>query len=209
MEGGGKVKKSRARTKPYVKNSTNVIISADGESNTITPGNIGEVTIETTTTGNAGEVTIETTTEEEEENSLVKIIRYVHYKLFERSAVYCDGCKHQCGDIATGIISDKSLEMYKKHVNQGVQEGICHKNDCFVGNTLRFILYYFPAACKDVAYAKYGNEMTEKDNLLLDATRDFVLSYRSCTHPFDDSKHYNQKICKMILDVILSKYYVI
>ena len=92
-------------------------------------------------------------------------------------------------------------------MNQGVQEGICHKNDCFVGNTLRFILYYFPAACKDVAYAKYGNEMTEKHDLLLNAMRDFVLSYRSCAHPFDDRKHYTQKICKIILDVILSKYY--
>ena len=208
MEGGGKVKKSRTRTKPYVKNSTNAIISADGESNKITPGNIGEVTIETTTE-NSGEATTSDENATEEENPLVKIIRYVHYKLFERSAVYCDGCKNQFGDIATGIISDQSLEMYKKHVNQGVQEGICHKNDCFVGNTLRFILYYFPAACKDVAYAKYGNEMTEKDDLLLDAMRDFVLSYRSCTHPFDDSKQYTQKICKIILDVILSKYYVI
>ena len=209
MEGGGKVKKSRARTKPYVKNSTNVIISPDN--NTTTPGNIGEVAIETTTTGNAGEATTsgENATEEKEENPLRKIIRYVHYKLFERRAVYCDGCKNQFGDIATGIISDQSLEMYKKRVNQGVQEGICHKNDCFVGNTLRFILYYFPAACKDVAYAKYGNETTEKDDLLLDAMRDFVLSYRSCTHPFDDSKHYTHKICKIILDVILSKYYVI
>ena len=207
MEGGGKVKKSRRRTKPYVKNSTNTIISTSVEGNTITPGNIGEVTIETST-GNAGEVTT-TEEEEEEENPLVKIIRYVHNKLFERSAVYCDGCKNQFSDIATGIISDKSLEMYKKHVNQGVQEGICHKNDCFVGNTLRCILYYFPAACKDVAYAKYGNEMTEKDDLLLDAMRDFVLSYRSCTHPFDESKQYTQKICKIILDVILSKYYVI
>ena len=200
MEGGGKVKKSRARTKPYIKNQN--IIPPDN--NTITPGNNGEVTIEAST-GNAGEAT----TTEEEENPLVKIIRYVHYKLFERSAVYCDGCKNQFSDITTGIISDKSLEMYKKHVNQGVQEGICHKNDCFVGNTLRFILYYFPAACKDVAYAKYGNEVTEKDDLLLDAMRDFVLSYRSCTHPFDDSKQYTQKICKIILDVILSKYYVI
>ena len=200
MEGGGKVKKSRARTKPYIKNQN--IIPPDN--NTITPGNNGEVTIEAST-GNAGEAT----TTEEEENPLMKIIRYVHYKLFERSAVYCDGCKNQFGDIATGIISDQSLEMYKKHVNQGVQEGICHKNDCFVGNTLRFILYYFPAACKDVAYAKYGNETTEKDDLLLDAMRDFVLSYRSCTHPFDDSKQYTQKICKIILDVILSKYYVI
>ena len=208
MEGGGKVKKSRARTKPYVKNSTNVIISPTVS--TSTPGNIGEVAIETTT-GNAGEATTsgENATEEKEENPLLKIIRYVHYKLFERSAVYCDGCKHQFGDIAAGIISDQSLEMYKKRVNQGVQEGICHKNDCFVGNTVRFILYYFPAACKDVAYAKYGNEMTEKHDLLLDAMRDFVLSYRSCTHPFDDSKHYTQKICKIILDVILSKYYVI
>ena len=208
MEGGGKVKKLRARTKPYVKNSTNGIISPTVS--TSTPGNIGEVAIETTT-GNSGDATTsgEITTEEEEENPLLKIIRYVHYKLFERSAVYCDGCKHQLGYIATGIISDQSLEMYKKCVNQGVQEGICHKNDCFVGNTLRFILYYFPAACKAVAYAKYGNEMTEKDDLLLDAMRDFVLSYRSCTHPFDDSKHYTQKICKIILDVILSKYYVI
>ena len=209
MEGGGKVKKSRGRTKPYVKNSTNVIISPTVS--TITPGNIGEVAIETTT-GNAGEATTSgenATEEEEEENPLLKIIRYVHYKVFERSAVYCDGCKNQFGDIATGIISDQSLEMYKKHVNQGVQEGICHKNDCFVGNTLRFILYYFPVACKDVAHAKYGNEMTEKHDLLLDAMRDFVLSYRSCTHPFDDSKQYTQKICKIILDVILSKYYVI
>ena len=204
MEGGGKVKKSRTRAKPYVKNSTNTIISPSGEGNTITPGNNGEVTIEAST-GNAGEVT----TTEEDENPLVKIIRYVHYKLFERSAVYCDGCKHQFSDITTGIISDQSLEMYKKHVNQGVQEGICHKIDCFVGNTLRFILYYFPAACKDVAYAKYGNETTEKDDLLLDAMRDFILSYRSCAHPFDDSKQYTQKICKIILDVILSKYYVI
>ena len=209
MEGGGKVKKSRARTKPYVKNSTNTIISPSVEGNTITPGNIGEVTIETSTTGNAGEATTSDENATEEENPLVKIIRYVHYKLFERSAVYCDGCKNQFGDITTGIISDQSLEMYKKHVNQGVQEGICHKNDCFVGNKLRFILYYFPAACKDVAYAKYGNETTEKDDLLLDVMRDFVLSYRSCTHPFDDSKHYTQKICKIILDVILSKYYVI
>ena len=209
MEGGGKVKKSRARTKPYVKNSTNTIISPSVEGNTITPGNIGEVTIETSTTGNAGEATTSDENATEEENPLVKIIRYVHYKLFERSAVYCDGCKNQFGDITTGIISDQSLEMYKKHVNQGVQEGICHKNDCFVGNTLRCILYYFPAVCKDVAYAKYGNETTEKDDLLLDVMRDFVLSYRSCTHPFDDSKHYTQKICKIILDVILSKYYVI
>ena len=165
------------------------------------------MTIETT--GNAGEATTSDENATEEENPLVKIIRYVHYTLFERSAVYCDGCKNQFGDITTGTISDQSLEMYKKHVNQGVQEGICHKNDCFVGNTLRFILYYFPAACKDVAYAKYGNETTEKDDLLLDVMRDFVLSYRSCTHPFDDSKHYTQKICKIILDVILSKYYVI
>ena len=201
MEGGGKVKKSRARTKPYIKNQN----ITPPDNNTITSGNNGELTIEAST-GNAGEAT---TTEEEEENPLVKIIRYVHYKLFERSAVYCDGCKNQFGDITTGIIFDQSLEMYKKHVNQGVQEGICHKNDCFVGNTLRFILYYFPAACKDVAYAKYGNETTEKDDLLLDAMRDFVLSYRSCTHPFDDSKQYTQKICKIILDVILSKYYVI
>ena len=213
MEGGGKVKKLRARTKPFVKNSTSGIISPTVEGTTITPGNSGEVAIETTT-GNAGEVTVETsgektTEEEEEENPLLKIIRYVHYNLFERIAVYCDGCKHQFGDIATGIISDQSLEMYKKRVNQGVQEGICQKNDCFVGNTLRFILYYFPAACKDVAYAKYGNEMTEKVDLLLDAMRDFVLSYISCTHPFDDSKHYTQKICKIILDVIISKYYVI
>ena len=91
-----------------------------------------------TTTGNAGEATKsgENATEEKEENPLLKIIRYVHYKLFERSAVYCDGRKHQFGDIATGIISDQSLEMYKKRVNQGVQEGICHKNDCFVGNTV-------------------------------------------------------------------------
>ena len=200
MEGGGKVKKTRARTKPYVKN----IIPPD--TNTTTAENTGKVTIEATT-GNAAEAT--TSEEEEEENPLVKIIRYVHYKLFERSAVYCDGCKHQFADITTGIISDQSLEMYKKRVNQGVQEGICHKNDCFVGNTLRFILYYFPAACKDVAYAKYGNETTEKDDLLLDAMRDFVLSYRSCTHPFDDSKQYTQKICKIILDVILSNYYVI
>ena len=169
MEGGGKVKKSRGRAKPYVKNSTNVIISPDN--NTTTPGNIGEVTIETTTTGNAGEATTSDENATEEENPLMKIIRYVHYKLFERSAVYCDGCKNQFGDIATGIISYQSLEMYKKRVIQGVQEGICHKNDCFVGNTLRFILYYFPAACKDVAYAKYGNETTEKDDLLLDAMR--------------------------------------
>ena len=203
MEGGGKVKKSRRRTKPYVKNQN--IIPPDNS--TTTPGNIGEVAIETT--GNAGEATTSDENATEEENPLMKIIRYVHYTLFERSAVYCDGCKHQFADITTGIISDQSLEMYKKHVNQGVQEGICHKNDCFVGNTLRFILYYFPAACEDVAYAKYGNEMTEKVDLLLDAMRDFVLSYRSCTHPFDDSKHYTQKICKIILDVILSKYYVI
>ena len=164
------------------------------------------------TTGNAGEATTsgeKATEEEEEENPLVKIIRYVHYKLFERSAVYRDGCKQKFGNIAIGLISDQSLEMYKKRVNQGVQEGICHKNDRFVGNTLRFILYYFPAACKDVAYGKYGNETTEKDDLLLDAMRDCVLSYRTCAHPFDDSKHYTQKICKIILDVILSKYYVI
>ena len=138
----------------------------------------------------------------------MKIIRYVHYKLFERSTKYCDGCKRQFGDIAARIISDQSLEMYKKHVNQGVQEGICHKYDCFVGNTLRFIVYYFPAACKDVAYAKYRNEMTENEDLLLDAMRDFVLSYRSCAHPFagtNDSKHYNQKLCKIILDAILTK----
>ena len=207
MEGGGKVKKSRARTKPYVKNQN--IISPDN--NTTTAGNTGEVTIETTTENSAEATTSgeNATEEEEEENPLMKIIRYVHYKLFERSAVYCDGCKHQFGDITTGIISEQSLEIYKKHVKQGVQEGICHKNDCFVGNTLRFILYYFPAACKDVAYAKYGNETTKKDDLLLDPMRDFVLSYRSCTHPFDDSKQYTQKICKIILDVILSKYYVI
>ena len=96
MEGGGKVKKSRARTKPYVKNSTNVIISPTVS--TITPGNIGEVAIETTT-GHAGEVTVETSgenaTEEEEENPVLTIIRYVYYKLFERSALYCDGCKNQ------------------------------------------------------------------------------------------------------------------
>ena len=201
MEGGGKVKKTRARTKPYVKN----IIPPD--TNTTTAENTGKVTIETT--GNAAEATTSDENATEEENPLMKIIRYVHYKLFERSAVYCDGCKHQFADITTGIISDQSLEMYKKRVNQGVQEGICHKNDCFVGNTLRFILYYFPSACKDVAYAKYGNETTEKDDLLLDAMREFVLSYRSCAHPFDDTKHYTQKICKIILDVILSKYYVI
>ena len=156
------------------------------------------MTIETT--GNAGEVTIETTGDEKEENPLLKIIRYVHYTLFEKSAKYCDGCKRQFGDIATGIISDQSLEIYKKNVNQGVQEGICHKYDCFVGNTLRFTLYYFPAACKDIASAKYGNEMTEKEDLLLDAMRDFVLSCRGCAHPFaetNDSKHYNQKICKL------------
>ena len=83
MEGGGKVKKSSARTKPYVTNGTNVIISPTVDGNTITPGNIGEVAIETI--GNAGEVTVVTTTsgekateaEEEEENSLLKIIRYV------------------------------------------------------------------------------------------------------------------------------------
>ena len=98
-----------------------------------------------TTTGNAGEATTSgaNATEEEEETPLMKIIRYVHYKLFERSAVYCDGCNNQFGDIATGIISVQSLEMYKKRVNQGVQEGICHKNDCFVDYTLRFILYMF------------------------------------------------------------------
>ena len=95
-----------------------------------------------TTTGNAGEVTVETSgektteEEEEEENPLLKSIRYVHYKVFERSAVYCDGCKNHFGDIATGLISDQSLEMYKKCVDQGVQEGIGHKSDCFVGNTL-------------------------------------------------------------------------
>ena len=71
----------------------------------------------TSTSENNGDATRsgEKATEEEEENPLLKIIRYVHYKLFERSAVYCDGCKHQFGDIATGIISDQSLEMYKKH----------------------------------------------------------------------------------------------
>ena len=197
MECGGKVKKSKARTKPYVKKQKEVIIPPD--INTSTSENNGE----STTSGEKA------TEEEEEENPLLKIIRFLHYKLFERSAVYCDGCKHQFGDIATGIISDQSLEMYKKRVNQGVQEGICHKNDCFVGNTLRFILYYFPAACKDVAYDKYGNKTTEKDDLLLDAMRDVVLSYRRCAHPFDDSKHYTQKICNIILDVILSKYYII
>ena len=34
------------------------------------------------------------------------------------------------------------------------------------GNTLRFILYHFPAAYKDVAYTKYGNEMSEKGDML-------------------------------------------
>ena len=105
--------------------------------------------------------------------------------------------EYQFGDIAAGIISDQTLEMYKKHVSQGVQDGNCHKYDCFVGNALRFILYYFPAACKDVAYAMYGNEMTEKDYLLLDAMREFALSYGSCAHPFNDSKHNRQKICKI------------
>ena len=196
MEGGGKVKKTRPRKKPYVKKQKGI---TSPDTNTSIPGNSGEVTVVTTTSDEKGT----------EENPLLKIIRYVHYKVFERSAVYCDGCKHQFGDITTGIISDQSLEMNKKHVNQGVQEGICHKNDCFVGNALRFILYYFPAAWKDVAYAKYGNEMTEKDDLLLDAMRDFSLSYRSCAHPFDDRKHYTQKICTIILDGILSKYFEI
>ena len=121
MEGGGKVKKSRPRKKPYVKKQKDI---TSPDTNTDTPGNAGEVAVETTTE------------EEEEEKSVLKIIRYVHYKLFKRSAVYCDGCKHQYGDIATGIISDQSLEMYKNHVKQGVQDGICHKYDCFVGNTL-------------------------------------------------------------------------
>ena len=107
MEGGGKVKKSRTRTKPYVKNQN--IIPPDN--NTTTPGNIFEVAIETT--GNAGEATTSDENATEEENPLMKIIRYVHYKLFERSVVYCDGCKHQFADITTGIISDQSLEMYK------------------------------------------------------------------------------------------------
>ena len=110
MEGGGKVKKSRARTKPYIKNQ-NITPPAN---NTITPGNSGEVTIEAST-GNAGEATTsgENATEEEEENPLMKIIRYVHYKLFERSAVYCDGCKHQFADITTGIISEQSWKCTK------------------------------------------------------------------------------------------------
>ena len=106
----GKVKKTRSKKKPYDKKQNDIISPA---SNTITPGNSGEVTGGTTTS----EVTVETTTEEEEENPLVKIIRYVHYKLFERSVKYCDGCKRQFGDIAAGIISDQSLEMYKKHAN--------------------------------------------------------------------------------------------
>ena len=197
MEGGGKVKKTTPRKKPYVKKQKGI---TSPDTNTSSPGNSGEVTAETSD---------EKATDEEEENPVLKIIRYVHYKVFERSAVYFGGCKHHFGDITTGSISDQSLEMYKKHVNEGVQEGICHKTDCFVGNTLQFILYYFPAACKDVAYAKYGNEMTEKDDLLLDAMRDFVLSYRSCAHPFDDSNHYTQKTYKSILDVILNKYYEI
>ena len=95
----------------------------------MTPGNTGEVTIGTT--GNAGEVTVDAMTDEEE-NPLLKIIRYVHYTLFEKSVKYCDGCKRQFGDIATGLISDQSMEMYKRNLNQGVQEGICHKYDCFV-----------------------------------------------------------------------------
>ena len=151
-----------------------------------------------TTTGN----------EEEEDNSLLKIIRYFHYKLFERSVKYCEGCHQQYGDIATGISCDQPLEMYKKCVTSGVEEGICHKYDCFMGNTLRFILYYFPAACKDVAYAKYENEMKQDDDMLSDAMREFVLSYRSCAHPFSwtmDSKQYTQTICKSILDAILAK----
>ena len=195
MEGGGKIKKTRPRKKPYARKQKDII---SPDNNTSTPGNISEVI--------AGATTSDEKANEEEENPLVKIIRYVHYKLFE-SAVYCDHCKHQFGDIAAGLVSDQTLEMYKKHVNQGVQEGICHKYDCFVGNTLRFILYYFPAACKDVAYAKYGNEMSEKEDLLLDTMRDCVLSYRNCAHPFVDSKHYSQKVCKIILDAILTKYY--
>ena len=194
MEGGGKIKKTRPRKKPYARKQKDII---SPDNNTSTPGNISEVTARATTSDEKAN---------EEENPLVKIIRYVHYTLFE-SAVYCDRCKHQFGDIAAGLVSDQTLEMYKKHVNQGVQEGICHKYDCFVGNTLRFILYYFPATCKDVAYAKYGNEMSEKEDLLLDTMRDCVLSYRNCAHPFVDSKHYSQKVCKIILDAILTKYY--
>ena len=194
MEGSktGKVKKTRSRKKPYDKkqNGTTAIAAPTDESNTIPPGNISDVAIDTT--GNIGKVTVDTTTGNEEENSLLKIVRYVAYKVFEKSVNYCDGCKRHFGDIATRIICDQSLEMYNKNVNQGIQEGICHKYDCFVGNTLQFILYYFPAACNDVAYAKYGNEMSEIDDLLLDKMRDFVLSYRSCANPFagsSDSKH--------------------
>ena len=74
MEGGGKVKKSRPRKKPHVKKQKGI---TSPDTNTSTPGNSGEVSVEATTSG-------EKATEEEEENPLVKIIRYVHYKLFER-----------------------------------------------------------------------------------------------------------------------------
>ena len=70
MEGGGKVKKSRTRTKPYGKNSTNTIISPPVEGNTITPGNSGEVAIATSTTGNAGEATTSDENATEDENPL-------------------------------------------------------------------------------------------------------------------------------------------
>ena len=95
--GGGKVNKTRPRKKPYVKKQKDII---SPDNNTSTPGNSGEVT----TSEGIGD-------DDEEENPLLKIIRYVHYKLFKRSAVYCDGCTHQFADSATGIISDQSLEM--------------------------------------------------------------------------------------------------
>ena len=52
MEGGGKVKKSRLRKKPYVKKQEDII---SPDNNTSTRGNSGEATAEATTSEGIGD----------------------------------------------------------------------------------------------------------------------------------------------------------
>jgi len=73
--------------------------------------------------------------------------KLMHEKMFYRSAEYCSICQEIYSEATEHIIQMHWDLIYKKlGVNQ------VHRDDCFVGNILNFILHHFPFIVVHIAH---------------------------------------------------------
>ena len=123
--------------------------------------------------------------------TIVQTASLIHEKIFPKSAEYGFGCQ--------AIYSEATDHIRKMHSGDLIYKNLevdqVHKDDCFDGNNIRFILHHFPLIFADISHIhSFWKEKpyitNEREELVLETLKDFVKYY--------DHIH-EQLICRQLL----------